>query len=87
MRRSTLHMHPATLAIRMMVMTLILGLLAVVALIAVAPLKVTMPLATVLVLGLVIGGTFALVDRHRSRMRIMGGVGSAFPARVLGRLR
>ena len=87
MRRSPLSTHPTALAIRMMVMTLIFGLLALVALIAAAPLKVTMPIAIVLALGLGIGGIFALIDRHRSRMRVMGGASSAFPAHVLGRLR
>jgi hypothetical protein len=79
--------RPTTLAVRMMGMTHILGLLALAALIVAAPVKVMMPLATVLVLGLVIGGLFAVLDRHRSRTRVMGGVGSAFPPRVLGRVR
>jgi hypothetical protein len=87
MRRSALGTYPTGLAVRMMVMTLILGTLALVALVLAAPVAVTIPIATVLVLGVVIGGIFSLIDRHRSRTRITGGSGYASPARVLGRLR
>ena len=78
---------PSALAVRLMGTTLILGLMALVALVVVAPVTVTIPMATVLVLGFVIGGVFALIDRHRSRARIMGGVGHYSPAHVPGRLR
>lgn len=75
------------LSIRMTVITLILAVLALVALVAAAPTKVTIPLATVLGLGFALGGVFALIDRNRSRTRIMGGVDYSSPPRVLGRLR
>lgn len=78
---------PSALAVRLMGTTLILGLMALVALVVVAPVTVTIPMATVLVLGVAIGGVFALIDRHRSRPRIMGGVGHNSAARGLGRLR
>ena len=78
---------PSALAIRLMVTTLIFGVIALVALVATAPVSVTIPLATVVVLGFGIGGIFALIDRRQSRTRVMGGVDYSSPARVLGRLR
>ena len=78
---------PSALAVRLMGTTLVLGFMALVALVVVAPVTVTIPMATVLVLGFVIGGVFALIDRHRSRPRIMGGVGHYSAPRGLGRLR
>ena len=77
----------SALAVRMTVSTLIFGALALVALVVTAPTKVTIPLATVLVAGFAIGGVFGLVDRNRSRTRVMGGVDYSSPAGVLGRLR
>ena len=87
MGHTNIGMHPTALAVRMMVMTLILGLVGLVALVVVAPVSVTIPLATVLVLGFVVGGVFALIDRFRSRTRVMGSVGYTSPERVQGRLR
>jgi hypothetical protein len=57
----------------MTVIAVLLAFLALAALVVMAPAKVTIPLATVLVLGFAVGGVVALIDRHRSRVRVMGG--------------
>jgi hypothetical protein len=74
---------PINLAVRMTVTVIMLAVLALAALVVMAPAKVTVPLATVLVLGFAVGGVVARIDRHRSRVRIMGGAGlsSSAPAR------
>jgi hypothetical protein len=74
---------PINLAVRMTVTVIMLAVLALAGLVVMAPAKVTVPLATVLVLGFAVGGVVARIDRHRSRVRIMGGAGlsSSAPAR------
>ena len=61
---------PINLAVRMIVVAVLLAVLAVAALVVMAPAKVTIPLATVLVLGFAVGSVVALIDRHRSRVRV-----------------
>ncbi|HJR66191.1 MAG TPA: hypothetical protein VJ802_07155 [Gemmatimonadaceae bacterium] len=78
---------PINLAVRMTVIAIMLAFLALAALVVMAPAKVTIPLATVLVLGFAIGGVVALIDRHRSRVRIMGGAGLSSSAPARRRLR
>ena len=80
-------MLPTNLAIRMTVIVVIFAALALALLVVAAPAKVTIPLATVLVLGFAVGGVVALIDRHRSRVRIMGGAGLSSSAPDQRRLR
>ena len=79
--------RPINLAVRMTVTVIMLAFLALAALVVMAPAKVTVPLATVLVLGVTVGGVVARIDRHRSRVRIMGGAGLASSAPPRRRLR
>lgn len=78
---------PINLAVRMTVTVIMLAVVALAALIVMAPAKVTIPLATVLVLGFAVGGVVARIDRHRSRVHIMGGAGLSSSAPARRRLR
>ena len=80
-------MLPITLAVRMTVIAIMLAVLAFAALVAMAPAKVTIPLATVLLLGFAVGGVIARIDRHRSRVRVMGGASLSSQAPARRRLR
>jgi hypothetical protein len=80
-------MLPINLAVRMTVIAVMLAFLAFIAIVVMAPVKVTIPLATVLVLGFALGGVIARIDRHRSRVRVMGGASLSSPAPARRRLR
>lgn len=77
---------PINLAVRMTVTAIMLAFLALAALVVMAPAKVTIPLATVLVLGFAVGGVVALIDRHRSRVRV-GSRGASLNHAIKGVLR